>query len=340
MLPEEGEATADKRSAMLGRLGKYAVTKGKMTTSPTLTASTAQQTATSTANQATNSFTEVVANNTTTELIRQLDDDDANDLHEWLTLTGFFDRQARKKKLERWRKLAQFEAEEQRIKAEEARVKADQERLAAERRKLMEEEGEDGLPTSLLAQTPQPTLKVCTADTQGAQREPGKEPTAKLPDNQAPLPTGPKDAPEKVNNGEQEGASSNDRDIEMLDRNADIRASRRSSRSRHHDIDTYHGRSSSRRSASPPLYRGGPRYDNDDDGYGRNRGYDFYRGNATGGYRGRGNYRNAGRHRTPSPRRRAVTYSKPVDLGGRDGQYPSPSRHHRSWLHPSAPSRH
>jgi hypothetical protein len=339
ILLEEGEVAADERSAMHGRLGRYTVTKGKMTTPPTSSAFTGQHTAPPTANQAILNLTGASATNTATDLLSHLDDDDANDLHDWLTLTGFFDQQARKKKLERSRKLARFEAEEQRIKVEEARVKADHERLAAERRKLMEEDGDEVFPASLITRTPQLTPIIDTTNAQDAQRKPAKETATEPAENQALLPPEPEDAPQKVKNGEQEGVSAGDKDTEMMNRDADTQASRRSSRSRHHDIEGHHGHSLSRRSASPPLWRGGPRYDNDGAGYGygRNHGYDSYHGNARGGYRDRGDYRDAGWHRTPSPHRRAMVDSKRVDLGGKGGQYSFHSRYPRSLIHPSVP---
>ncbi|RKU49293.1 hypothetical protein DL546_009785 [Coniochaeta pulveracea] len=301
MLAQKGEFTADKPSTMLGRLGKYAITNGDTT-------------------QVTDELSGALVNKNTTAVINQLEDDDANDLHEWLNLTGFYDRQARKKKLERSRKLAQFEAEERRIRIESARVKADQERLELERRKLMDEDGDEALPTPPLAQTPQATSKTCTRATD-LQQQSEEGPATKLPDEQASLPAVPADAPQKGENGKKDGtkdeAAARDKHVDMMDRNTDTRAPRPSSRAGHNDMGMHHGRDLSRRSASPSFGCDGLGYDNNEEGYERNYGHNSYRDNTSGEHRGGSNHRGTDWYRMPSPHHGAMAYPKHVDLGGR-----------------------
>ena len=75
----------------------------------------------------------------TSQKLSDLLDHDA-DLKDWLALTQYFDTEARTRKLTRYRKLAEMEAEQKRIAAE-------QQRLDAERQKLLaEEELERGGP--------------------------------------------------------------------------------------------------------------------------------------------------------------------------------------------------
>lgn len=352
--PEEGEITADshkhRRDDALGRLGNYRITKGKMPTSPTSSTPTAQRTTVDATPKQTNGGSGKAVKTASSELLKLLEDD-AEDLHEWLKLTGYFDQQARKKKLERSRKMAEVEAEERRIKAQEEKIKADQERLAGERRKLMEEDRNEGFLNSMASQTPQPVAA-----------EPQTRSTTNAGDK--PVPTGPKQTPQKkrddedkdgqtVKRGEKapnldnrvpsldyhrgadrgqngDRARDKDKDVDMMD--ADTVPSYRRSRSKQRDYGGHPGRSLVRRSASPPSHRG-PRYGDDNDEYGgRSYRYDSYRGDDAygdahrGGRGGRGGSgKRGGWVRSPSPRY-GYRHPKPIDLGGPGGQFPYRSR--------------
>jgi hypothetical protein len=354
--PEDGEITAGSHNHRgddaLGRLGNYTITKGKMSTSPTSSIPTVQHTTADATPKEANGGSGKVVKTASAELLKLLEND-AEDLHEWLKLTGYFDQQARKKKLERSRKMAEVEAEERRIKAQEEKIKADHERLAAERRKLMEEDRNEAFLNSMASQTPQPiAAELQTRSTTNA--------------GDKPVPTGPKQTPPKKRSDEdkdgqtvkreekapnldnraptsdnyrgadrgQNGdrARDKDKDVEMKD--ADTGPSHRRSRSKQRDYGGHSGRSLVRRSASPPTHRG-PRYGDDDDNDeygGRGYRYDSYRGDGAygdahrGGRGGRGGSgKRGGWLRSPSPRH-AYRHPKPIDLGGPGGQFPYRSR--------------
>lgn len=72
------------------------------------------------------------------------------DLRDWLTLTQYFDVETRARKLTRYRKLAEMDAEQKRMQAEQQRLDAEREKL------LAEEESERGMVWRTSTATPLP----------------------------------------------------------------------------------------------------------------------------------------------------------------------------------------
>ena len=73
-----------------------------------------------------------------------------SDLRDWLTLTQYFDVETRARKLTRYRKLAEMDAEQKRMQAEQQRLDAEREKL------LAEEESERGMVWRTSTATPLP----------------------------------------------------------------------------------------------------------------------------------------------------------------------------------------
>lgn len=90
-----------------------------------------------------------------------------NDLRDWLTLTQYFDVEARRRKLTRYRKLAEIDAEQKRMQAEQRRIDAERQKL------LAEEESERGMawpvstPTPLQTSTSLPPNLVLSGQNNG-----------------------------------------------------------------------------------------------------------------------------------------------------------------------------
>lgn len=264
-----------------------------------------------------------------------------HELRDWLLYTGYFDMDARTKKLARYRMLAELEATEQRIKEE-------QERLAATRRKLLEEDGLDqsyrldvqipGAGHSMTPQTSTPSSPVTNVSS--VKLPQGKQPSKLSEDTTTPrssLKRGlgildaedqrskmprldPDVAKDSKANGAEDIVQRADRD-RGRDGNRDHPDTWRS-RSR----PFKRGESSHRHSSFGPLDDKYEKYDLDyDDKNYDHRGsyhgdtgrYDAYRGKGKRGFW----------RRSPSPRRGydrlQVTDPKPIDLGGKGGQFPS-----------------
>lgn len=315
-------------------------TKGKMLTSPTKASATPTKAATAPVG-AGNSKAAIGVSD---ELFKLLEND-TEDLHEWLQLTGYFDKQARKKKIARSRSLAEVEAEERRIKEreakikeQEAKIKADQERIAAQRRRLMEEDGIDGF-IKMPSQTPQPTIPIETKDTANTSDKnvvTATEQTTEWQRNSADE-RGIKRAADKVMKLEDRVSSTDfykridrkqDDDHTAQGENSSANPGyRQRSRSRQRERDNNSGRTLAHRSASPPAHRNSRQWDDADKGFDSGSGfmrsgYDSYRGGGSAAHddtaRDRRRGGGGGRLAYPEP--------KPVDLGGRGGQF-SRSRH-------------
>jgi hypothetical protein len=276
-----------------------------------------------------------IAKHVSPALIKLLEED--RDLQDWLLYTQYFNVETRTKKLTRYRRLAEMEAEEQRIKAE-------QERLAEQRRKLLEEDDSDQYMIQYKArmdQTSQP-LAPATSTFDGAptKQNPGgasnlqvknySVETEKLipAENPAALKRSMDDDIDQAHGRAEkmprlEAAAPKDARASGLDDSAPRTASDTRTRpmEREQQDVVYHRRSRSRRrSASPRRHspHGKPQSKYDDGGYervnlrlGR---YDTYRGNGN-----RDDW-----YRSPSPRgrpyrRQSYMDPRPIDLGGRGG---------------------
>lgn len=114
------------------------------------------------------------------------------DLRDWLTLTQYFDTEARTRKLTRYRKLTEIDAEQKRMQAEQQRIDAERQKL------LAEEESDRGMvwqastPTALPTPTPLPPALLSS----GRSNSNGASASSK-PDNDpaTPMPSGVTQAP-------------------------------------------------------------------------------------------------------------------------------------------------
>lgn len=250
------------------------------------------------------------------------------DLRDWLIYTQYFDVEARNKKLTRYRKLAEMDAAEQKI-------KDDQERLAAERRKLLEEDDLDRSLFPYMSQTGQsqtlqafapatPSTSISTAK-QTVTSQPGGDPTSMKPSTVLKRAIESDDTEQRTKMQKLDTDDAKDRKTYKVEEHPP-HTDRGRSWERGKDLNyrnTYRPRSRSNQ-RDGPYRRQSPRRDshsrysddyNDED-------YDRGDHGRYDGYRGRG--KRGGRGRTPSPRGRygrlPVVDPKPVDLGGKGGQ--------------------
>lgn len=261
-----------------------------------------------------------------------------HDLRDWLLYTGYFDMDARTKKLARYRMLAEMQATEQRIKKE-------QQRLAATRRKLLEEDGLDQsyrldmrIPGAGHSMTPQTSTPASPMTNDSSAKLPQGKQLSKLSEDTPTLRSSLKRGLENLDTEEQRSKMPRlDPDVakdSKATRAEDI--AQRANRDRGRDDNRDHPGTWRHRSRSFKGDDSSHRHSSFDDKYEKyDLGYDDKNYDHHGSYHGHTGtydaYRGKGKRgfwrRSPSPRggydRSQVTDPKPVDLGGKGGQFPS-----------------